>query len=113
MLLVSEVSCMTILQFLLFCVSLCSLLLCLIILSGLCYQIWCTKGFIYIHDVHTEEEGIRLRWTQANREGSASCGRPHIKLDPFHLMFSHAKKWAFCIRIPSLNGIKSGHFSSI
>jgi len=45
---------------------------------------------------------------------SAPCGRPHRKLDPTDIVFSSAKKWAsFCTRISSLNGIKSGHFSSI
>jgi len=42
---------------------------------------------------------------------SAPCGHPQRKLDLTGIMFSHAKKRG--TRISSLNGIKSGHFSSI
>ena len=48
-----------------------------------------------IYDVHTEGEGVRLRWTG---EGDpATCGRPHRKLklesSDVTLSSSHAKKF--------------------
>ena len=54
-----------------------------------------------IYDVHTEGEGVRLRWTHVDGwrgGGQAPCGRPHrkLKLESTDVMLSssHAKKLA-------------------
>src|SRR6218665_1356882 len=53
-----------------------------------------------IYDVHTEGEGVRLRWTHVDEGGGgpAPCGRPHRKLKlestDVILSSSHAKKLA-------------------
>ena len=51
-----------------------------------------------IYDVHTEGEGVRLRWTHADGGGGqAPCGRPHRKLKlestDVILSSSHAKNF--------------------
>ena len=71
-----------------------------------------------IYDVHTEGEGVRLRWTHVDRGGGgqAPCERLHRKLKlestdpPF---FSCKEVGVFFTRISSLDGIKSGNFSAI
>jgi len=49
-------------------------------------------GTIHLRRPHGRKGGVRLRWMHADGGGSASCGRPHRKLDPFDIMSYHAKK---------------------
>jgi len=51
-----------------------------------------------IYDVHTEGEGSQAQVDACGR-GSATCGRPHRKLEPIDIILSssHAKKSAFSI----------------
>src|SRR6218665_402789 len=52
-----------------------------------------------IYDVHTEGEGVRLRWTHVGGGGQAPCGRLHRKLKlestDVILSSSHAKKLVY------------------
>ena len=62
----------------------------------------CSKG-PSIYDVHTEGQGVGLRWIHEDRgRGLAPCGRPHRKLEPavttdIIRSSSHAKKLALSI----------------
>jgi len=54
----------------------------------------CSDMGPFIYDVHTEGEGVRLRWTHVDRGWrSAPCGRPHRKWQPTDIILSssHAK----------------------
>ena len=72
-----------------------------------------------IYDVHTEGEGIRLRWTHVDGGGGgpAPCGHPHrkLKLESTDgiLSSSHAKKLASFLPEFRLWTEKSGNFSAI
>ena len=71
-----------------------------------------------IYDVHTEGEGVRLRWTRVDGGGGpAPCERPHRKLKlestDVTLSSSYAKKLASFLPEFRLWTEKSGNFSAI
>jgi len=71
------------------------------------------KGVIHLWRPHGGGGGQAQADACGRGKGSATCGRPHIKLEPTHVILytSHAKKLAlFWIRIWPLDEIKIGFF---
>ena len=62
-----------------------------------------------IYDVHTEGEGVRLRWTHVDGEG----GPASLESTDVILSSSHAKKLASFLPEFRLWTEKSGNFSAI
>jgi len=84
-------------------------------------QHWCMIPILALRGhplmVSTRRRGVKLRWTHLDEgasalmEGSAPCGRPSIQKIRAHWrhpVFSCKAFGAFCSRISSWKGIKSG-----
>src|SRR6218665_2361401 len=79
--------------------------------------LWTTHKGPSIYDVHTEGEGVRLRWTGMG--GSSPCGRPHRKLklestdDIGYCLLLMQRSWRLFYQNFVFGQEKSGTFSAI